>query len=124
MADSTWTRVFERHVCNSKDDTLVEEVNLFDANTHYAHVRFSDGRETTVATKHFAPSFDDLPAHSSLDQHTAIKERDFPDNQKTVFTNHDCDISFSSPAKTLSKTMLIHLAKTFVRPCYAGRKNL
>ena len=39
----------------SKRDPLVDEVELLQANPHNAHVRYPDGRETTVATKHLAP---------------------------------------------------------------------
>ena len=45
----------KRQVRTSKMDPLVEEVELLQANPHYAHVRYPDGRETTVATKHLAP---------------------------------------------------------------------
>ena len=45
----------KRHVRTSKMDPLVDEVELLQANPHYAHVRYPDGRETTVATKHLAP---------------------------------------------------------------------
>ena len=45
----------KRHVRTSKMDPLVDEVELLQANSHYAHVRHPDGRETTVATKHLAP---------------------------------------------------------------------
>ena len=54
---------------NSKTDSLVGEVDLLEANLHYAHVRFPDGRETTVATKHLAPmveSTEDFEEHNSL----------------------------------------------------------
>ena len=33
----------------------MDEVELLQANSHYGHVRYPDGRETTVATKHLAP---------------------------------------------------------------------
>ena len=33
----------------------MDEVELLQANPQYAHVRYPDGRETTVATKHLAP---------------------------------------------------------------------
>lgn len=46
---------FKRQVRTSKMDPLVDEVELLQANPHYAHVRYPDGRETTVATKHLAP---------------------------------------------------------------------
>ena len=36
-------------------DPRVEEVELLQANPHYAQVRYPDGRETTVATKHLVP---------------------------------------------------------------------
>ena len=42
-------------VHTSKMDPRVEEVELLQANPHYAQVRYPDGRETTVATKHLAP---------------------------------------------------------------------
>ena len=45
----------KRQVRSSKYDPLVDEVELLQANPHYAHVRYSDGRETTVAIKHLAP---------------------------------------------------------------------
>ena len=45
----------KRQVRTSKMDPLVDEVELLQANPHYAHVRYPDGRETTVATEHLAP---------------------------------------------------------------------
>ena len=45
----------KRQVRTSKMDPLVDEVELLQANPHYGHVRYPDGRETTVATKHLAP---------------------------------------------------------------------
>ena len=43
------------HVRHSKFDILVEKVDVLQANPHYAHIRYPDGRETTVSTKHLAP---------------------------------------------------------------------
>ena len=45
----------KRQVRTSKTDPLVDEVELLQANPHYAHVRYPDGRETTEATKQLAP---------------------------------------------------------------------
>lgn len=45
----------KRHVRTSKYDPLVEKAEVLHANPHYAHVRYPDGRETTVSTKHLAP---------------------------------------------------------------------
>ena len=47
--------LLKRQVRNSKHDPLVDEVELVEANPHYAHVRTEDGRETTVSVKHLAP---------------------------------------------------------------------
>ena len=58
------TVLLERHVRPSKADPLVDEVKLLQANPHYAFVRYPDGRETTVSTKHLAPK----PTSTPLDQ--------------------------------------------------------
>eukprot|EP00794_Sanderia_malayensis_P010659 gene10659-11787_t len=47
--------LLKRHVRTNKTEPLVDEVELLQANPHYAFVRYSDGRETTVSTKHLAP---------------------------------------------------------------------
>ena len=46
----------KRHVRHSKFDPLVEKVDVLQVNPHYAHIRYPDGRETTVSTKHLGPS--------------------------------------------------------------------
>lgn len=47
--------LYKRQVRTSKYDPLVDEVQLLNANSHYAQIKFPDGRETTVSTKHLAP---------------------------------------------------------------------
>ena len=42
----------------SKYDPLVDEVELINANSQYAHVRFPDGREDTVASSYLAHQVD------------------------------------------------------------------
>ena len=44
----------KRHVCYSKMEPLVDEVEIIGANPHYAHIRYLDGRQTTTSTKHLA----------------------------------------------------------------------
>ena len=44
----------KRHARSSKFEPLVEEVELLQASPQYAHVRYQNGRETTVSTKHLA----------------------------------------------------------------------
>lgn len=47
--------LLRRNVRNSKYDPLVDEVELVEANPHYAHIRHSDGRVSTVSLKDLAP---------------------------------------------------------------------
>ena len=47
--------LLKRHVRHDKNEPLVDEVQLLQANPQYAHVRYSDGRETTVSIRHLAP---------------------------------------------------------------------
>ena len=47
--------LIKRHVRSSKFDPLTEEVHLIEANPQYAHVRYPDEKEDTVALKHLAP---------------------------------------------------------------------
>ena len=50
------TVLMRNYVRQSKYDPLVEEVELLECNPQYAHVRYHDGRESTVATRHLAPA--------------------------------------------------------------------
>ena len=59
--------MLKRHNRSNKDDALVQEVELIEANSQYAHVRYPNGREDTVATKYLAPAGKRLP-HKSLGQ--------------------------------------------------------
>lgn len=55
------TVLLKRHVRQSKYEPLVEPVHLIEANPHYAHVRFPDGREDTVSVRDLAPMGTDPP---------------------------------------------------------------
>jgi len=46
--------LMKKNVRRSKDDALVEEVELLEANHEYAHIRYADGRESTVSTRQLA----------------------------------------------------------------------
>ncbi|KAL1235318.1 Isoleucine--tRNA ligase [Trichinella spiralis] len=47
--------LLKKHVRDSKTDLLVE-VRLLEVNPTYAYVRFPDGRESSVSTRHLAPT--------------------------------------------------------------------
>lgn len=59
------TVLMRRHVRSSKTDPLIDEVELLQANPHYAHVRYPDGKVDTVATKHLAPPGTSPSKHST-----------------------------------------------------------
>ena len=50
------TVLLRKHVRSSKYDSIVEPVELLEANAKYAHVKLPNGRETTVSLKHLAPA--------------------------------------------------------------------
>ena len=54
----TWLRpgpVYVKCHVRNKGDLLVDEAKLIEANPQYAHVRFNNGRETTVSLCDLAP---------------------------------------------------------------------
>ena len=49
------TALLKRHVRKSKQEDLVDEVEIIDVNPTYAHVKTRDGVEKTVSIKHLSP---------------------------------------------------------------------
>ena len=47
--------LIKSHVRSSKFDPLTDKVHLIEANPQYAHVRYPDGKEDTVALMHLSP---------------------------------------------------------------------
>lgn len=45
----------KQHVRRTKDDPLVQEVELIHTNPSYAHIRYKDGRESSVSIRDLAP---------------------------------------------------------------------
>ena len=61
----TWLTRFKsallkRHLRGSKYEPLVETVEILKVNPNYAHVRFNNGRETTVSLCHITPLGDGM----------------------------------------------------------------
>lgn len=52
--------LYKRQQRHCKYDPIVDEVTLVEANPLYAHVRFADGRNSTVPLRHLAPTGDHL----------------------------------------------------------------
>lgn len=58
----------KRHVRHSKYDPIVEEAELLDANPQYAHIRFPDGRESTVSLRDLATRGDEKCAEDGMNE--------------------------------------------------------
>ena len=58
--------LLKRHVRTSKDDPLVDEVELLLANLQYTHIWYEDDRETTVSIRHLAPLSENTHIHYVL----------------------------------------------------------
>ena len=58
--------LLKHHVYTSKDDPLVDEVEVLQANPQYAHIRYAAGRETTLSIRHLVPLPEDTRIHDVL----------------------------------------------------------
>ena len=83
------TVLMRSYVRQSKYYPLVEEVELLECNPQYAHVRYHDGRESTVATRHLAPAGTPEPQQNrgSLETNKSVVSNSPPDCSST--TNKD-----------------------------------
>ena len=66
--------LLKRQVRHSKTEPLVDEVELLQANPNYAHVRYPDGKETTVSTRHLAPAGKVVITNGESYQNTTVQE--------------------------------------------------
>ena len=58
---------FRRHVRVSKYEPLVDEAVLLEANPQYEHIRFTNGRESTVSVSDLAPARNSLQSGDVVD---------------------------------------------------------
>ncbi|XP_064078654.1 uncharacterized protein LOC135196118 [Macrobrachium nipponense] len=69
--------LLKRHVRYSKNDPLVDEVEIVEANPEYAHVKLPDGRVTTVSLRHLAPMASDN--RESTDAGVPVSQSEVPE---------------------------------------------
>ncbi|KAL7644264.1 UNVERIFIED_CONTAM: hypothetical protein RMT77_005091 [Armadillidium vulgare] len=67
-----------------KDDPLVEEVQLLEANPQFAHVRFPNGREDTVSIRDLAPAPAPAPAPESASLRNSSDKSAMPSNDENL----------------------------------------
>lgn len=90
----------KRHVQQSKYDPIVEEADLLDANPQYAHVRFSDGRESTVSLRDLAPRGDETRTEDGMGLVETVK--DAGGQPSVVSPQDDCKPHDSPDSKDYS----------------------
>ncbi len=118
--------LLKRHVRAGKTEPLVDEVELIGANPNYAHIRYPDGRTTTVSTKHLAPCGESKnglmppqPAntsppeqdHPSSLQESMPESRESPTNPPTSVSQSadlsaqpDCELTETGPPNSALDT--------------------
>ena len=105
--------MLKRHVRHSKYDPLEDELELIEANPQYAHVRYLNGRETTVSIRHLAPAGSEPssvqpPEHIRNDDPVRIPQHNIPpvtlssnndsEHQKSNYTPDNTPIIDNAPA--------------------------
>ena len=72
--NAIWTRpspvLHRRFVRTSKSDPLVDKVELIDVNPAFACVRYTDGRESSVSLRDFAPCPSNLTTEHPCNLHS------------------------------------------------------
>lgn len=71
--------IFLKNHVRNKGDPLCYEVELIESNSNFAHVRFKDGRESTVSTKDLAPFPSPEPTTQTTEP-TPVLQRTDPEN--------------------------------------------
>ncbi|XP_068206398.1 uncharacterized protein [Palaemon carinicauda] len=101
--------LLRRHVRHSKNDPLVDEVEIVEANPEYAHVKLSDGRATTVSLRHLAPMASDN--RESTDAGDPVPQSEVP--EELLVTNAPQEIARSiSPVDTAPQNDTLHESRT------------
>ena len=78
-----------RHARSSKYEPLVEKVDLIHATPQYAHVRYKDGRETSVSLRDVVP----IPLENKFDPLSPLmEENSIPRNDEAVFEDSPTSI--------------------------------
>ena len=74
--------LLRRHVRTSKYELLVDEVELLEANPQYAHIKFTNGRESTVSVSDLAPARNILQSKDVLNDNIQEELKDSTDTNE------------------------------------------
>lgn len=82
--------LLRRYVKQNKYEPSVDEVDLIEANPNYAHVRFTDGRESTVSIRDLAPKGDTSTQEVAFnDVEPQMDERGAPPDKENISNEVD-----------------------------------
>ena len=101
--------LLKRHARHSKYDPLVDEVELLEANPKYAHIRHSNGRESTVSLRDLAPCVENINKPQSTSH---LTESQIPTKEcnEIVPDVHETDPSFTIAPIEIRKSTREHRA--------------
>ena len=95
----------------SKYEPLVDQVHLLEANPQYAHIRYPNGRESTVSLRHLAPVSTFEPNEHCPIQPTVIPPSINEECHKNEASNQPAIIEASWPQPILNETLQVETAK-------------
>ena len=130
--------VLLRRFLRNKNEPLVDEVELMEANPNSAHIRFPDGRESTVSVTDLAPCpsktttfpesntyYDEItndaqPTTTSdsspCQRHESISSDTFDNSLPTVTTSPDHSTRPNSSDSLLSQPLVLRRSSRNTRP--------
>ena len=74
----------KKHLRSSKYNPLVEEADLIEAELQYPHIKFPNGRESTVSIRDLAPLGNSKPPHTNTRN---------TDEKKIIYTEHTSQLN-------------------------------
>ena len=84
---------------SSKHDSLVEEVELLETNPTYAHIKYPNGRESTVSIQHLAPLGTQSPLKDVCESHAPVNVEIPVDKTPTLVPNENITTQISDNLK-------------------------
>ena len=85
--------LLKRHVRKSTYDPFVDEIDLIDVNPEYVHVRFSDGKESTVSVRDLAPC--GIISDNNIEQVNAYDEGIMTNSRPDQSQSHEISGEFN-----------------------------
>ena len=112
--------VLLRRFVRNKNEPLVDEVDFMEANPNFAHIRFPDGRESTVSVTNLAPCPSKTTAFlESNTYHDEITDDEQPTTISDSSPLHNCQSHGSISSDTVDNS----LSTATTSPDHSTRHN-